>query len=103
MSVVKADIINQIIEKTKLPRPKVADAVEHLLETLSLALEQGKRIELRGFGVFEVRERKPGQWRDPRTGTRVPSHPKRSVRFKPSKIYRIPSESDPGSDGSNEG
>ena len=52
---------------------------------LDRALEQGDRIELRGFGVFTVKPRKTGIGRNPRTGAEVAIPPGKAVRFKPGK------------------
>jgi DNA-binding protein HU-beta len=52
------------------------------------ALVRGERIELRGFGVFLVKERKRGVGRNPRTGQEVPIPPGKTVRFKPGKALR---------------
>ena len=52
------------------------------------ALADGKRIELRGFGVFQVRDRKRGIGRNPKTGVEVPIAPGKTVRFKPGKNLR---------------
>ena len=49
------------------------------------SLEQGDRIELRGFGVFTVKPRKTGIGRNPRTGAEVSIPPGKAVRFKPGK------------------
>ena len=49
------------------------------------ALGDGKRIELRGFGVFQVRNRKRGVGRNPKTGVEVTIAPGKTVRFKPGK------------------
>ena len=49
------------------------------------ALAKGDRIELRGFGVFNVRPRKTGIGRNPRTGAEVNIPPGKAVRFKPGK------------------
>ena len=52
------------------------------------ALNEGKRIELRGFGVFQVRDRKRGVGRNPRTGIEIAITPGKTVRFKPGKSLR---------------
>jgi nucleoid DNA-binding protein len=54
---------------------------DHIVETL---VQQG-RIELRNFGVFEVRKRKPRKARNPRTGEQVKVPAKRVVTFKPGR------------------
>jgi len=58
-------------------------AVETVFESMKRALGQGERIELRGFGIFNVRPRKTGIGRNPRTGAEVAIPPGKAVRFKP--------------------
>ncbi len=59
--------------------------VDSLFEAMKDALAQGKRIELRGFGVFVVKPRKRGVGRNPRTGKEVPIPAGKTIRFKPGK------------------
>jgi DNA-binding protein HU-beta len=60
-------------------------AVNAIIGALKNALAQGDRIELRGFGVFEVRPRKRGIGRNPRTGQEIVIPPGKSTRFRPGK------------------
>ena len=55
------------------------------VESMKRALGRGERIELRGFGIFNVRPRKTGIGRNPRTGAEVAIPPGKAVRFKPGK------------------
>ena len=64
---------------------KAEAAVETVFESMKKALSGGDRIELRGFGVFNVRPRKTGIGRNPRTGAEVNIPPGKAVRFKPGK------------------
>jgi DNA-binding protein HU-beta len=82
---IKSDIVNRVAELSDLPRVKAALAVDTILEAMKEALAEGKRIELRGFGVFQVRERKKGVGRNPKTGVEVELTPGKTVRFKPGK------------------
>ncbi|HEX9731553.1 MAG TPA: HU family DNA-binding protein [Thermoanaerobaculia bacterium] len=82
---IKADIVTRVAEESDLPRVKAALAVDTIFEAMKEALSEGKRIELRGFGVFQVRERKKGIGRNPKTGVEVPITPGKTVRFKPGK------------------
>lgn len=86
---IKQDIIQQVIERTGLPRSKAEAAVDSIVERLKRAMASGERIELRGFGVFNVRPRKTGIGRNPRTGTEVTISPGRAVRFKPGKELHL--------------
>jgi DNA-binding protein HU-beta len=83
--VIKLDIVNAVVTKTGVPRKKAEQAVETVFETMKDALGKGGRIELRRFGVFNVRPRKTGIGRNPRTGQEVSIPPGKAVRFKPGK------------------
>ena len=85
LSVIKLDIINEVVNKTGITKSKAEVAVEAVFETMKKALTRGDRIELRGFGVFNVRPRKTGIGRNPRTGAEVNIPPGKAVRFKPGK------------------
>jgi integration host factor subunit beta len=69
-----------------------ADLVEQMatvaLDQVAEALEEGRRVELRGFGAFSVRQREARQGRNPRTGEAVNVSAKRVPFFKPGKELR---------------
>jgi DNA-binding protein HU-beta len=83
--VIKLDIVNAVVNKTGVSRTKAEQAVETVFEAMKSALGKGERIELRRFGVFNVRPRKTGIGRNPRTGQEVSIPPGKAVRFKPGK------------------
>lgn len=85
---IKADIVTRVAEESDLPRVKAALAVDTIFGAMKEALAEGKRIELRGFGVFQVRDRKRGVGRNPKTGVEVAISPGKTVRFKPGKELR---------------
>jgi DNA-binding protein HU-beta len=82
---IKHDIVTNVVNRTGLSKTKAEMAVETVFETMKRAMERGERIELRGFGVFNVRPRKTGIGRNPRTGEEVLIPPGRAIRFKPGK------------------
>ena len=82
---IELDIVNQVADKTGVAKIKAEVAVESLFEAMKSALQRGERIELRGFGVFQVKPRKRGIGRNPRTGKEVRIPPGRTIRFKPGK------------------
>jgi len=82
---IKHDIVTHVVNRTGLSKTKAEMAVETVFETMKRAMERGERIELRGFGVFNVRPRKTGIGRNPRTGEEVLIPPGRAIRFKPGK------------------
>jgi DNA-binding protein HU-beta len=85
---VKADIINRVSTEAAITKVKAVEAVEALLDAMKEAMRRGERIELRGFGVFQVKPRKKGIGRNPRTGREVRIPPGKTVRFKPGKNLR---------------
>ncbi len=82
---IKADLVNRVAETSEVSRVKAAQAVETIFAEMKQALCSGKRIEFRGFGVFQVRDRKRGVGRNPKTGVEVAISPGKTVRFKPGK------------------
>ena len=82
---IKLDIVNEVVNRTGITKTKAEMAVETVFESMKRALSQGERIELRGFGIVNVRPRKTGSGRNPRTGDEVEIPPGKAVRFKPGK------------------
>jgi integration host factor subunit beta len=81
----KSDLIRVISVKNGLAIDKAEAAVNGFFETLSLGLKSGRRVELRGFGSFQIRDYDGYMGRNPRTGENVPIAPKRLPFFKPGK------------------
>ncbi len=81
----KADIVDDIAERTGFTKKDVADTVDEFLDTVSRALTAGNHIEIRGFGTFKVKERKARIARNPRTGDPVHVPARRVPVFKVSK------------------
>jgi DNA-binding protein HU-beta len=82
---IKLDLVTEIVNRTGITKTKAEIAVETIFESMKKALARGDRIELRGFGVFNVKPRKTGIGRNPRTGQEVTIPPGKAVRFKPGK------------------
>ena len=68
--------------------PEEPEEIEAIFEAMKAAMHRGERIELRGFGVFQVKPRKKGIGRNPRTGREVRIPPGKTIRFKPGKNLR---------------
>lgn len=85
---IKQDIVEEVAHRTGLSKTNAEIAVEAVFETMKRVMERGERIELRGFGVFNIRPRKTGIGRNPRTGEEVILLPGKAVRFKPGKALQ---------------
>ena len=81
----KAEIVEDIANKTGLTKKDVATAMDQFLESVSKALVDGKHFEIRGFGTFKVKHRKARMARNPRTGEAVPVPDRKVPVFKISK------------------
>jgi nucleoid DNA-binding protein len=83
--VTKKEIVKQISERIGLTQLKTKEIVQQTFDAIVETLLEVGRIELRNFGVFEVKQRKARKARNPRTGDRVDVPPKNVVTFKPGK------------------
>ncbi|MCC6417322.1 MAG: integration host factor subunit beta [Gemmataceae bacterium] len=81
----KKEIVKQISEELGLTQLKTKEIVQKTFNAIVETLIREKRIELRNFGVFEVKRRKARKARNPRTGDKVDVAPKNVVTFKPGK------------------
>ncbi len=81
----KKEIVKQIAEQVNETQLKTKDIVRLTFEAIIETLVTEGRIELRNFGVFEVKQRKPRKARNPRTGARVDVEAKNVVTFQPGK------------------
>lgn len=85
----KSELITLLANRqSQLSFADIDMAVNTLLEHMSAALAEGKRIEIRGFGVFHTRYRPPKIGRNPKTGEPVSVAGKHVPAFKPGKILR---------------
>jgi integration host factor subunit beta len=79
----KRDIVLKISQDTGIKQVIVKEVVQRTFDTILGALAEGKRIELRNFGVFQVKTRKRRIGRNPKTGEVVPVPERKTVAFKP--------------------
>ncbi len=96
--ITKRDLVIRISNETGLVQQQVLDVVQKTLDYISESVAQGETVELRNFGVFEVKLRKARVGRNPNAPkTDVPIPPRAVVKFKPGKemreaVVRIESE-----------
>jgi integration host factor beta subunit len=86
----KSNLINKVEEKLKIYSHKdITYAVKIIFDSMTQAMKKGERIEIRGFGSFTTRERKPRIARNPRSGAKVKLGERRTPFFKTGKELRI--------------
>jgi nucleoid DNA-binding protein len=82
----KLDLATEIARKTGLKQEDVKQVVQMALDAITEALASERRLELRNFGVFEVRVRKARMARNPGTGEKVTVPARKKVTFKVGKV-----------------
>jgi nucleoid DNA-binding protein len=83
--VTKKEIVKSIAERANLTQLRTKEIVQWTFDAIVDTLIEEGRIELRNFGVFEVKRRKARKARNPRTGDKVDVEPKNVVTFQPGK------------------
>jgi integration host factor subunit beta len=81
----KADLIDEVSRLAELTRKDSEVIVETIFDSVVRSLRAGDKIEIRGFGSFRTRQRRPRVGRNPKTGERVEVPAKKIPFFKPSK------------------
>ena len=89
MTLTKRDLVTRISEESGLIQQQVLDVVQKTLDYIAESLAKGDKVELRNFGVFEVKVRKARVGRNPNSPERDVPIPQRAVvKFKPGKEMR---------------
>ena len=84
----KAELINAVAEQAGLSKKDTEAVITAALETITAALKEGDKVQLVGFGSFEVRERAPRIGRNPRTKEEVTIPASKAVQFKSGKVLK---------------
>jgi integration host factor subunit beta len=81
----KSDLIDHLCEAEKMPKGRAELLINAIFDCMEASLRRGERIEIRGFGSFEIRNYRAYEGRNPRTGSAVSVKPKRLPFFKVGK------------------
>lgn len=84
----KADLVARVAEMTDLSKKDVTKAVEAVFDAIAEALHNGEKVQLVGFGNFEIRERSARKGRNPQTGEEIDIPASRVPAFKPGKALK---------------
>ena len=89
MAIVKSKLLKQLSKDyPNFLKKDLEKFIDIILREIKLTLKRGERVELRGFGAFSVKHRKPRLGRNPRTGRSVQVEEKIVPFFKPGKLMR---------------
>ncbi|WP_180994131.1 HU family DNA-binding protein [Bacillus sp. Marseille-P3661] len=84
----KTDLINAVAESTELSKKDATKAVDAVFDAIMDSLQQGDKVQLIGFGNFEVRERAARKGRNPQTGDEIEIPASKVPAFKPGKALK---------------
>jgi len=82
---IKADIVKQIARQQNLKDKEALAVVDHILESMKDVIAANGRLEVRDFGVFQIKTRKPRIGRNPKDKKQYPIPPRAVITFKPGK------------------
>ncbi len=87
----KRDLITAVTDKMDgYLKKDVSQAIDIILDSITDALKDGRRVEIRGFGSFCVRQRKARSTKNPKTGTIMNIPPRKTLHFTMSKSLKDP-------------
>jgi DNA-binding protein HU-beta len=84
----KSDLIACVFEKTNLTKTDSEKAIDAVFESIIEALKKEEEIRLTGFATFSIVHRPTSEGRNPRTGEPITIPPRKSVKFRPSKVLK---------------
>lgn len=84
----KTELVAYVAEQTQLTKKDATKAVDAVFEAIESALKKGDKVQLIGFGNFEVRERAARKGRNPQTGEEIEIAASKIPAFKPGKSLK---------------
>jgi len=84
----KTDLVNAVAEKSELSKKDAGKAVDSVFEAIMDSLSEGEKVQLIGFGNFEVRERAARKGRNPQTGEEIEIPASKVPAFKAGKALK---------------
>lgn len=85
----KTELVAAMAEKTELSKKDAEKALKAFTDVVAEELKKGEKVQLVGFGTFEVAEREAREGRNPRTGETMTIAASKSPKFKAGKALRI--------------
>ena len=84
----KTELIAQVAEKTGLSKKDTESIINAAVDTIASTMAQGDKVQLSGFGIFEVKDRQARVGRNPKTKEAIEIPASRQPVFKPSKALK---------------
>jgi integration host factor subunit beta len=87
-TMIRSHLVSELSERLMLREKLCQEVISTIVDEIESALIRGERVEIRGFGVFNLRYRAARMGRNPRTGEKVHVSPRYSVLFRAGKMMR---------------
>lgn len=84
----KTELIAKVAEKTEITKKDATKVVDAVFASISESLQAGEKVQIIGFGNFEVRERAARKGRNPQTGVEIEIPASKVPAFKPGKALK---------------
>ena len=84
----KSELVNEIANKIEVPKKDIEEVVKAMLETVAQAMAEEDKVQLVGFGTFEVRHRQARTGRNPATNEKIDIPATKVPVFKPGKALK---------------
>lgn len=84
----KAELVSEVASKTNVTKKQVAATVDAIFSAIQENLAKGEKVQLIGFGTFEVRHRAARKGRNPQTGDEIQIPASEVPAFKPGKALK---------------
>jgi DNA-binding protein HU-beta len=84
----KKELVDQVSEATGYHKKEVKEVLEGVTEAITKALEKGEKVQLVGFGTFEVSKRAAREGRNPQTGKKIKIAARKVPKFRPGKALK---------------
>ena len=84
----KTELISAMSEKSELTKVDTEKSLKAFIDTVTDELKNGGKVQLVGFGTFEVGERAERQGRNPKTGETITIHASKSPKFKAGSVFK---------------
>ena len=84
----KTELIEEVANRTGLKKTEAGNVIDSFLQIVEQTLQAGDRLQVTGFGTFELRDRAARTGHNPRTGEAVRIPPAKTIVFKPGKSLK---------------
>ena len=84
----KADLVSKVSDSTGMSKKDVGKVIDAVFDSIAESLQSGEKVQLVGFGNFEIRERSARKGRNPQTGEEIDIAASKVPAFKPGKALK---------------